>query len=213
MPCQINNSMILCKFAQKNMTMEELSYLYSIGHGNKSLEEFIAELNQFNIEYLIDIRSKPYSKFYPWFNKEALQHSINETNNIKYGYMGNLIGGLPDKKFPCYTDDRIDYEKLAKMDFFQEGLRRLIKANNKKFKTCIMCSEANPNMCHRTKLIGVELQKQGINLQHLYLTKRGEIILKSQTMVMNEILNNNNNFNNIFQDNTDIHLTSRKQYV
>ena len=76
-----------------------------------------------------------------------------------------------------------------------------------------MCSEANPNMCHRTKLIGVELQKQGINLQHIYLTKRGEIILKSQTMVMNEILNNNNNFNNIFQDNTDIHLTSRKQYV
>ena len=50
----------------------ESSYLFSIGHGNKSIAEFIAELTQFDIQYLIDIRSKPYSKFYPWFNHYEL---------------------------------------------------------------------------------------------------------------------------------------------
>jgi uncharacterized protein (DUF488 family) len=37
--------------------------LYSIGHGNKSIEKFIEQLKDFDIEYLIDVRSKPYSKF------------------------------------------------------------------------------------------------------------------------------------------------------
>ncbi len=188
-------------------------FLYSIGHGNKTIDEFIAELNKFKIEYLIDIRSKPYSKFYPWFNKTALKYAIKKTRKIVYGYMGDTIGGLPDKKYLCYTNDKVDYNKLAKMDFFQNGLQRLVKANEQGYRTCIMCSEGDPSMCHRTKLIGVELQKQGIEIQHIYRTKLGTIILKSQTQVINEVYNNDESINTLFNSSEDIHLTSRKQYV
>ena len=39
-----------------------MSTLYSIGHGNKTIEEFEEELRSFGILYLIDVRTKPYSK-------------------------------------------------------------------------------------------------------------------------------------------------------
>ena len=82
----------------------ESSYLFSIGHGNKSIAEFIAELAQFDIQYLIDIRSKPYSKFYPWFNHYELKHAISETHQITYAYMDDVLGGLPKEDCGCYTD-------------------------------------------------------------------------------------------------------------
>ena len=103
----------------------ESSYLFSIGHGNKSIAEFIAELTQFDIQYLIDIRSKPYSKFYPWFNHYELKHAISETHQITYAYMGDVLGGLPKEDCGCYTDGKVDYSKLAQMDFFQKGLHTL----------------------------------------------------------------------------------------
>ena len=96
------------------------SFLYSIGHSNKTIEELISELRLYDIQYLIDVRSMPYSKYYPHFNKEPLKIAINETGDIKYGYMGDVIGGLPEDK-ECYTEGKVDYGKIRKMPFFIEG--------------------------------------------------------------------------------------------
>ncbi|MBP5423843.1 MAG: DUF488 family protein, partial [Paludibacteraceae bacterium] len=49
-----------------------MSTLYSIGHGNKTIEEFEEELRSFGIQYLIDVRTTPYSKWNPSFNQEGL---------------------------------------------------------------------------------------------------------------------------------------------
>lgn len=48
--------------------------LYTIGHSNVELDEFIGRLKQFNIEMLIDVGSKPYSRYVPHFNKEEIEH-------------------------------------------------------------------------------------------------------------------------------------------
>ena len=63
--------------------------LYSIGHGNKNIEKFIEELKNFNIKYLIDIRSKPYSKFNQQFNQDELKDSLSQ-ENIKYTVSSRL---------------------------------------------------------------------------------------------------------------------------
>ena len=70
------------------------SCIYSIGHGNKTVEELIRQLKLFDIHYLIDVRSVPYSKYNPQFNKEQLKAVINNSSDIIYGYMGDVIGGL-----------------------------------------------------------------------------------------------------------------------
>ena len=167
----------------------ENSTLYSIGHGNKSIVTLFEELNKFNINYLIDIRSKPYSKYNPQFNRNEIKYSL-EHKGIKYTYMGDVLGGLPDD-LTCYTNGHVDYNKLKDKDFFKKGLERLITAHNKKIKVVIMCSESNPAECHRTKLIGEELKKKGIILNHITRTKKTkQIIIKDQTTVMLEVAPN-----------------------
>jgi uncharacterized protein (DUF488 family) len=47
--------------------------LYTIGHGNRKPEDFLALLKDFAIEYLIDVRSQPYSKFNPQFQPKRLK--------------------------------------------------------------------------------------------------------------------------------------------
>ena len=77
--------------------------IYSIGHGNKKIDDFIKELKAFNIDFLLDVRSKPYSKWNPHFNKVALKNSMSE-ENITYVFVGDTLGGLPEDR-SCYDQD------------------------------------------------------------------------------------------------------------
>lgn len=186
----------------------EKSTLYSIGHGNKSIETLIEELKHFGIDYLIDIRSKPYSKYNPQFNQNELKYSLIN-KNIKYTFMGDILGGLPDDT-TCYTNGHVDYDKLKKKNFFKNGLQRLITANTKKVKVAIMCSESKPEECHRTKLIGEELIELGINLNHITRTKnrQKQLIIKGQKEVM--LIVAPNGTINLFGE--ELSFGSRKKY-
>ena len=158
------------------------STIYSIGHGNKKTENFIRELKAFEISYLIDIRSKPYSKWNPEFNKGELENTL-KTNGISYVFLGDQLGGLPSDK-SCYdSEGKVVYDLIKEKDFFKEGLKRLIRANEKEIKLVIMCSESNPGECHRSKLVGQELLKVGISLNHIVSEK----LVKSQETVMTEL--------------------------
>jgi uncharacterized protein (DUF488 family) len=180
------------------------SAIYSIGHGNKKIEVFIKELKSFGISYLLDIRSKPYSKWYPWFNQNELKNSLEESG-IKYVYAGDSLGGLPDDR-SCYdSDGKVVYDLLKEKDFFKDGIARLTTANEKQIKLAIMCSESNPEECHRTKLIGQELLKKKISLKHIISEK----VLKSQETVMME-LTKGNGLVDLFGNEVD--FKSRKSY-
>lgn len=168
----------------------EDSSLFSIGHGNKSIDTFIDELIHFDINYLIDIRSKPYSKYNPQFNQNELKYALLN-KKITYTFMGDVLGGLPDDT-TCYTNGHVDYEKLKVKEFFKEGLKRLVIANDKKIRVAIMCSESKPEECHRTKLIGEELRKNNITLNHITRSKNKtkDLIIKTQGQVMFDVAPN-----------------------
>jgi len=183
--------------------------LYSIGHGNKKIEDFIAELKAFDIEYLLDIRSMPYSKWNPQFNKAELEYEL-KNQGIKYVYVGDLLGGLPNKNTPegasCYdSNGKVVYDLIKEKDFFKKGLKRLTTAHEKKVKLAIMCSESKPEECHRTKLIGQELLKKNISLNHII--KKDKI--KDQQTVMSE-LTKGKGLKDLFGNEQD--FTSRKSY-
>lgn len=186
----------------------ENSSLYSIGHGNKSIETFIDELKFFGINYLIDIRSKPYSKYNPQFNQNELKFALLD-KKITYTFLGDILGGLPEDR-TCYTNGHVDYDKLKERDFFKQGLQRLITANDKQIKVAIMCSENKPEECHRTKLIGEELKKSGIVLNHITRSKstNKDLIIKSQGQVMLEVAPNGTV--NLFGE--ELSFSSRKKY-
>lgn len=178
--------------------------IYSIGHGNKKFEDFLSELRSFNVLYLIDIRTSPYSKYNPQFNREILKNSL-EAVNVTYVYMGDELGGLPSDR-TCYIDNKVSYDLIKKKDFFKSGLRRLVKAYEKDINIAIMCSETKPEECHRSKLIGQELSKKNISIQHII----DEFKTKDQWTVMNE-LTKGNGVLDLFGN--EASFTSRKKYV
>ncbi|MGL4907948.1 MAG: DUF488 family protein [Bacteroidales bacterium] len=156
--------------------------IYSIGYGRKNIAIFIAELKAFQIEYLLDIRSKPFSKWNSQFNQSVLKFEV-ESNRIKYVFVGDLLGGLPDDR-SCYDfNGKIVYDLLKEKDFFKIGLNRLITANENAIRVALMCSESKPEECHRSKLIGQELLKENISMKHIVSDRRS----KSQEEAMNEL--------------------------
>jgi len=181
--------------------------LYTIGHGDRKPEDFLALLKDFGIEYLIDVRSLPYSKFYPQFNQNELNFFL-EQNNIKYVFMGDTIGGRP-KDTSCYCDDgKIDYKAVKAKEFFRNGIERLKTAYHKDISVVIMCSESKPCECHRSKLIGEVLTKDSIVLKHI--DEKGK--LKDQSAVINE-LNKGLSEYDLFGYSDPIKETSRKAYL
>jgi uncharacterized protein (DUF488 family) len=159
--------------------------VYSIGHGTRKIEDFLTVLKSFDIQYLVDVRSRPYSRFNPQYNRNALKHSL-ENDHITYVFMGDSLGGRPADP-DCYDKDgRIDYEKVQAKAFFREGITRLETAYRKDIPLVIMCSESKPAECHRSKLIGRVLAASHIFLQHIDETNR----LKTQAEVMKEMNKN-----------------------
>jgi len=179
--------------------------LYTIGHGNRTLGQFLALLNKFSVDYLIDVRSQPYSKFNPHFNQNDLKFFL-ERNGIKYVFMGDSIGGRP-KDPSCYdSEGKVDYEVVKTKSFFLEGVDRLRTAYNNDASVVIMCSESKPGECHRSKLIGRVLNSEKILLKHI--DEKGN--LKDQASVINELnkgLSEFDLFGNL------VNATSRKAYL
>ena len=140
--------------------------IYTIGYGNRSIEEFVELLQQYDIKFLADIRSQPYSRYNPDFSKDALEKRLKQAS-IRYIFMGDTLGGRP-KDDTCYQEDgRVDYEKVAEKEFYQKGISNLHTAWDKQLHIVLMCSEAKPQTCHRSKLIGKTLSKQKIEVAHI----------------------------------------------
>jgi uncharacterized protein (DUF488 family) len=157
--------------------------IYTIGYGNRKIEEFLELLKKYQIRYLIDIRSSPYSKYNPDFSKHRLEAHLSEYD-VRYVYMGDTLGGRPSVP-SCYTDGKVDYQKLSQLEFYKQGITRLRKAWEQKINVIVLCSEAKPQECHRSKLIGETLIEYGIDVAHI--DENGE--LKTQEEVINELTN------------------------
>lgn len=139
--------------------------IFTIGHGNHSLETFLGQLNRFQIEYVVDVRSAPYSRFQPEFSRELIEQTLRE-NQIKYVFMGDLLGGRPKDK-DCYTNGKVDYAKTSMKDFFINGIARLKKAYEQGLIICLFCSEGQPSQCHRAKLVSAALVNDDIEVSHI----------------------------------------------
>lgn len=178
--------------------------LYSIGHGNRKPEEFLELLKEHNIQYVVDVRSKPYSKFNPQFNQNELKFFL-EQHGIKYVFMGDTIGGRPEDR-TCYDyEGKVDYEKVKTKEFFKTGIERLKTAYEKEIPLAIMCSESKPIECHRSKLIGKVLADDKIVLSHI--DEKGK--LKDQFTVINEL---NKGLSDVDLFGNPMNATSRKSY-
>jgi uncharacterized protein (DUF488 family) len=138
--------------------------IFTIGHSNLSIEDFITLLKQHQITAIADVRSHPYSRYLPHFNKEILKLSLSNTE-IKYVFLGRELGARPED-LNCYIGGKALYEKIAATALFSEGIKRLIEGSQK-YKIALMCAEKDPITCHRTILVCKNLRQFDLEIQHI----------------------------------------------
>ena len=141
--------------------------LFTIGHSNHESETFLELLRGFSIQVIVDVRSAPYSKYVPQFNKKDLAQLL-EQHGLQYIFMGDVIGGKPTD--PAFYDEQglVQYDRLAKTPSFQQGIDRLLKGLADGWLIALLCAEEDPIKCHRHWLIAKELERnRGIPVWHL----------------------------------------------
>ncbi|MCH8904397.1 MAG: DUF488 domain-containing protein [Bacteroidetes bacterium] len=141
------------------------SSIYTIGYGNRKIEVFLDLLKQNEIEYLVDVRSHPFSRFNPAYRKAQFTEHL-KLAGIKYGFMGKELGGKP-KDESLYNGEELDYKRVKQSPDFINGIDRLKDAINQNLRLAVMCAELDPLNCHRYSLIGIVLANEGIEVVHI----------------------------------------------
>jgi uncharacterized protein (DUF488 family) len=138
--------------------------VYTIGHSSHSVERLVKLLTAHMITAVADVRSRPYSRFNPQFNRESLRVEL-KTADIAYVFLGRELGARADDR-GCYIDGQVQYDLLARTALFQQGLARIAQgiADN---RIALMCAEKDPLTCHRAILVCRHLAVRGITAQHI----------------------------------------------
>lgn len=144
------------------MNMNET--VYTVGHSTHSIEKFIELLKGAHIDAVSDVRSRPFSRMNPQFNRENLKTSLS-AEGIKYVFLGKELGARSDDQ-SCYRNGQVQYDLLANTELFKQGIRR-VKEGAQKYQVALMCAEKEPLDCHRTILVARELVKEGIGVKHI----------------------------------------------
>lgn len=121
-------------------------------------------LKTHGIELLIDVRSRPTSR-YRHFVGPSLEVALG-SEHIAYKYMGDNLGGHPKDDRYYNERGRVVYQRIAS----ERGFRRAVQVaieQAREFQTVLMCSEGDPSMCHRHPLLARELLVRGCNVQHV----------------------------------------------
>ena len=139
--------------------------IITIGYGNRSLQEVVGLLRRECIQYLVDVRTTPRSRFKPEFSEEPLDVALRAAG-IRYVFMGDTLGGRPPDS-ECYENGHVIYSIVRGKPFFKAGIERLLSALNQDLRVCLLCSEGRPTDCHRSKLIGAALDAVGVSVDHL----------------------------------------------
>jgi uncharacterized protein (DUF488 family) len=147
----------------------QVTTLYSIGHSNRSLGDFLALLQANGIQALADIRQFTRSHANPQFNTETFATALAE-HGIAYEHIVSLGGRRSSKladspnglwEHPAFRS----YADYALADPFESGLTRLLEIASEK-RTAMMCAEAVWWRCHR-RIVSDYLLARGDNVLHI----------------------------------------------
>ena len=145
--------------------------IFTIGHSTHSSEAFLALLRQHDVQAVADVRSSPFSRFNPQFNRLPLEQFL-KANSIRYVFLGKELGARSDDR-SCYDHGRVQYSRLAQTAPFQSGLDRVLQGAVK-YRVALMCAEKEPLECHRTLLVTKALAARGQKVLHIHADGRLE---------------------------------------
>jgi len=157
--------------------------IFTIGHSVHSFTVFVGLLNQHHIGFVIDVRSSPYSRRAPQFNKQPLSNELF-AQGMKYAHFGEGLGARRTEPHLLDSIGRVDFGKVRETPEFRTAIDRIEKGASTGFRIALMCSEGNPFDCHRFALVAYQLARDGYEVLHIM--RDGQ--LKSQVVLEGELL-------------------------
>jgi uncharacterized protein (DUF488 family) len=143
---------------------EQKQQVLTVGHSTHSFEAFVTLLKQHEVTALADVRSAPFSRFNPQFNKYLLERNL-KSHSIKYVFLGRELGARSNDP-SCYENGRVRYARLAGTEQFRQGIARLMRGAQH-HRIALMCAEREPLECHRALLVARALDEQGVGVAHI----------------------------------------------
>ncbi|MCL1820945.1 MAG: DUF488 domain-containing protein [Oscillospiraceae bacterium] len=140
--------------------------LYTIGYSGFDIDAFVSVLRNKNVTVLIDVRSKPYSTYFPNYNKEILEKSLGK-NGILYRNYSREFGAQQMNRAFCSPEGFLDFETFVKSDVFAEGFSKLENGMKQNYTFALMCAEKNPVDCHRAIMVSRPFHEAGHMVIHL----------------------------------------------
>lgn len=150
--------------------------ILTVGHSNRSWEEFLHLLQSHGVTLVVDVRKMPGSRRNPQFGRDAFAPALNESG-IAYIHLPGL-GGLRKRKpdspntgwenasFQGYADYMLTEE-------FTDALHELLQRASGE-RAALVCSEALPWRCHRS-LIADALVVRGVRVEHILSPTRTQL--------------------------------------
>ena len=143
-----------------------LKPILTIGYGLREADEVIALLRRYDVEYVGDVRSVPFSRRRPEFSREPLERLLRSAG-LRYVFFGETLGGRPDDP-ACYdANGHVDYDRCRTSLLFLSGIERVVTAYREGHRLALLCSEARPTDCHRSKLLAAMLVERGVPVTHI----------------------------------------------
>ncbi|RMH34414.1 MAG: DUF488 domain-containing protein [Nitrospirae bacterium] len=165
-----------CPFVFSRLRLPLSMRIYTIGHSNRSKDEFLQLLNRHAITALVDVRRFPGSRKWPHYNRQVLAECLHQ-HGIDYHWM-EALGGRRSRKDPNvapFLDEAIiggleqeafrTYAAYMQSDMFRQALEALIVRGQSQ-PVVIMCAERLWWQCHR-RLISDVLVASGVEVWHI----------------------------------------------
>lgn len=131
--------------------------IFTIGYSNRKIEDFISKLKENNIKLVVDVRSRPFSRWNPKFSRPSLEKELKKYS-IKYLFKGNNLGGL--------------YENID----FEDNINQVIQLSLSQ-RLVVMCTEGEPEKCHRYQTLAPAFENKGATVNHIRWIKAEKLKL------------------------------------
>lgn len=138
--------------------------VYTVGHSTHTTEKFLDLLERNGVTAIADVRSSPFSRHNPQFNKDKLSGELKK-HGIAYVFVGKELGARSEDP-ACYADGKVRYDRLARTSIFKAGIDRVL-SGAQKYRIALMCAEKEPLDCHRTLLVSRALELLGVFIVHI----------------------------------------------
>lgn len=155
--------------------------LITVGHSNHPLDAFLALLRTHAVALVADVRSSPYSRYLPHFNREPLASALAAAG-LDYLFLGRELGARREES-ECYEAGKARYALIARSPLFHQGLDR-VRAEAARRRVALLCAERDPLTCHRMILVCRHLREDFPSIEHIREDGRLESHADAETRLL-----------------------------